>query len=316
MGNPNPLMDLSYRGYNGPLEKPTNRWVVIMRQGMKTAFQKRAFWVLTALSGWYYLSLAAYLYVVEQIGLSAGQDQMSEQVMSRIIWHDQLINGFTSSNLFVLATLLLLGAGSIANDNRSNALLVFLSKPTTKLDYLVGKWMGLFVPMVVAMGLPSLVFIAYGALNFASHGFFTDDPWMIPKTALMIPLMAAFQTSLIIGLSSLFNQGRLAGATYAGIYFLGGFFTQLLSGFGRISAMPSNLAWFFNNIQSCSIFGETVGIEKLILKTSGTPYWAIQISQDMPPIPHVAVIVLVGLSTSTFCLLVAWQKIKAVEVVR
>ena len=45
--------------------------------------------------------------------------------------------------LFLLFIALLAGAGSIANDNRANALLVYLSKPCRKVDYLFGKWAGL-----------------------------------------------------------------------------------------------------------------------------------------------------------------------------
>jgi len=45
----------------------------------------------------------------------------------------------------ILCIALVVGAGAIAADNRSNALMVYLSKPITKGDYLLGKWMGIFL---------------------------------------------------------------------------------------------------------------------------------------------------------------------------
>ena len=131
---------------------------------------------------------------------------------------------------WMLAMALMVGIGTIANDNRANALLVYLSKPCNKKDYLIGKWMGIFLMMMMGIFPAALFFFLYGTLSYRQFGFLSDDPWLLPKVMLIVPLVCAFHASLAVGISSLFNQGRLAGATYAGIYFITNFFTQVIVG--------------------------------------------------------------------------------------
>src|SRR5947209_6224012 len=75
----------------------------------------------------------------------------------------------------------------------------------------------------------AMFFFAYGALTFREQGFFYQDRWVFFKLILMCLLGAMLHSSLLIGFSSMFKQGRIAGATYAGLYFLSNFFTQMMA---------------------------------------------------------------------------------------
>ena len=100
-----------------------------------------------------------------------------EELLGRIVWKDQILHGVGTGNLMWMVLTLIIGAGVIANDNRSNSLLIYLSRPCTKFDYIRGKWMGVFMPLLLAMILPSLMFFAYAALSYQDQGFFKQDPW-------------------------------------------------------------------------------------------------------------------------------------------
>ena len=50
-----PIVDLSYRGYDGPHLAERQRWLVIAKMGWRIAFKKKAFWVFSGIAGWYYL---------------------------------------------------------------------------------------------------------------------------------------------------------------------------------------------------------------------------------------------------------------------
>ncbi|MCX7800144.1 MAG: ABC transporter permease [Fimbriimonadales bacterium] len=329
MAEPGLIADLSYRDYDGPLLPPTHRWWVIARLGVRLAFRKRAYWVVTALSSWYYLVMMAVLFFFEQAAQSAPGPRAEagfEAFLQRIVWKDQFLHGFGFAQLLYLIAALMLGAGAIANDNRSKALLVILSKPCDKRDYLAGKWVGVFLPLFTMMLLPPLVFFLYGAFSYRGYGFL-DNPWFFPKFLLVIAAAAAVHTSLVIGVSSLFDQGRLAGATYAGVYFLSNFFTQLMvfawlasQGFreGRFRAMrgESPFSAYVDKLYYFSVDGLLIGLCKAILGTDGSPQFGMPSPIQPVPAPPLLPTLAVAVALSAAFVALAWSRIRAVEVVR
>ncbi len=324
MANASPIADLSYRGYEGELMPARNRWWVIARMGIRLAFKRKAYWVVTALSGWYYLVMMAILFFFDQAAQSSPRAAPGfEAFLTRIVWKDQLMHGFSFSQLLCFVVAMMLGAGAIANDNRANALLVYLSKPCDKKDYLIGKWVGLFLPILIMMAIPPLVFYLYGAFSYRSYGFLSNDPWMGLRFLLVLPIAAGVHASLILGVSSLFNHGRMAGATYAGIYFLTNFFTQLMSGVWMAMQMapkndqpPSALAQNVDSLYYFSIDGALIGVCKAILGTDGSPVFATPSPLKSVPAPGLLPFLAGLVVLSAFALWVAWRRIQAVEVVR
>lgn len=319
MSNPaaSPIADLSYRNYDGPLENPRMRWWVVAKATMRQATKKKMAWGMAITSAWYYLAMIFTVFIVEQIAASTARPEISKTFMSRIVWKDQFLHGFSFGQLMLLLIALFIGAGGIANDNRANALLVYLSKPMTKFDYVLGKWVGLFVPLFAVSAVPATVFYLYGALSFRSYGFLTEEPWLFPKMLIALLLVCSFHASMLTGVSSLFNQGRMAGATYAGIYFFSNFFTQMMVVPWINLSMNDNNSPFkgiVHNLYYLSIDGMNVGLFKTILGTDGTPYFGIPQRTPMVPKPDWWVLGLMfalGLSA----LLIAWRRVRAVEVV-
>lgn len=321
-----PIADLSYRGYDGPLESPRYRWWVIARMSVRLAFKKKIYWVLTGLTGTYYLGIMLMMFVMEQISLTGGgqSEEMFRQFQARIVWKDQFLHAISFGQLWYLFLALLLGAGSIANDNRANALLVYLSKPANKTDYIVGKWMGVFLPLLISMAIPTLVFWFYGALSYRPYSFLSADPLTIFKLALILPICAAFYSSLVIFFSSLFKQGRIAGATMAGLYFLTNIFTTLISSVWAGSQQVGrrrpdedfvHIAEAIKNFYYASIDGLNIGITKAILGTDGSPYFGIPSGIRSVPAPSAIGILSIMLVISLLCIFIAWKRIRAVEVV-
>ena len=321
-----PIADLTYRGYDGTLEAPQYRWWVIARMSIRLAFKKRSYWVLTIFGGLYYVLLMIIIFFMEQIAAAGQQgERQLLDFMSRIVWKDQFLHGFSTGQMWFLFLALLLGAGSIANDNRANALLVYLSKPCNKTDYLVGKWVGIFLPLLLSMALPAAFFYMYGALSYRGYGFLHNDPWVILKLAALLPLSAAVYSSLVIFFSSLFKQGRIAGATLAGLYFLTNIFTQLMAfswvmtqGGGRrhVSAAETNaVVNALSSLYYASVDGLNIGMGKAILATNGSAYFGIPSPIRSVPAPSLIGVLLIGAIVSLVCVAIAWKRIRAVEVV-
>jgi ABC-2 type transport system permease protein len=323
---PDGIADLTYRRYEGSLGSTRSRWKVVAKATMRGAFRKRSMWVLCVISMWYYLAMSAVLYFFQSQAAGAaaagtpggGQAQkMVETIFSTLVWKDQFLHGIGFGNLFYFIIALIIGSGVIANDFRSNALLVYLSKPLSKTDYLVGKWMGVFIPMLIAIAIPHLLFFLYGALSFADRGFLSNDPWMIFKILLIIILSAAFYASLIVGVSSMFRSGRLAAATLAGIYFLSTFFKGLMASLVYMKLVEGPMRDFAEMGTHMSIEGVVRGMAKFVLNTDGSPPFINSGRQEQvigrPPFLFV-LITLGGIIALGF--LVARARVRAVEIVK
>ncbi|CAN5541686.1 hypothetical protein BH11ARM1_BH11ARM1_16550 [soil metagenome] len=319
----NPIADLSYRNYDGPLEPPAYRWWAIAKASMQLSLKKKILWFLGVASGYWYLIMLAVFYFVDTLGRGQTPLGGKNPLFDRIIWKDQFLNAFSISQFMLFLVALIIGVGAIANDNRANALLVYLSKPVSRMDYLIGKWLGIFIPIFVATAVPMLAFYGYCFLSYRENGFLTEDPHMIFHLLILCFVPAVFHANVSLGISSLFQQGRLAGATYAGIFFMTLFFTKAMqvvwiinSGDGK-TPIP-----MVGTLYYCSVDGLQIGLAKIILGTVGSGLFAgigdpnAGVGQARSlPIPSVAPFVTAYFLICGLSLLIAWWKVRAVEVV-
>jgi ABC-2 type transport system permease protein len=319
-----PIADLSYRNYEGELSSTRYRWWVIARATIMMAMKKRALWVYSLFSGGYYAIMIIILFFIDQIAANTppGQPNPMSQFLGRIVWKDQFVHGFSFGQMWFLAISLVIGAGAIANDNRANALLVYLSKPCDKKDYLFGKWFGVFLPILVVSAIPSLFFFFFGAMSYRDAGFLSSDVLMLPKLILVLIFGAAFHASLVIGFSSMFNQGRMAGAVYAGVYFLTNFFTFLMAiawaamhGRRGNTDAPQNILDMVSNLFYCSIDGLNIGMAKGIFGTNGSPPFGIPGAGRVVPAPSLFFSLGVIVLLSSLMMYIAWRRIRPVEIV-
>jgi ABC-type transport system involved in multi-copper enzyme maturation permease subunit len=136
------------------------------------------------------------------------------------IFRDTLWRGLTWTWLPLFLVALVAGSGSLAADNRANALLVYLSKPITKTDYLVGKWAGVFVLLAGVSVAPAVLTFLFLFAAYNSEGFLQNNPWLFPRLLGATLLPALLHTSIVIGISAWSKSPRVVGATYAGLFFV------------------------------------------------------------------------------------------------
>lgn len=326
-----PILDLSYRNYDGPIEPPLMRWKPIARVGIMKAFKNKWFWVLTILSGLWYAVLMTMFYFLDTFASSIPQAGRGPQgfadptaasaaILKQVNWSEPFLHGFSMGQLFFFIISLLLAVGAIANDNRANALLVYLSKPCTKWDYVFGKWLGIFVPMAVACAIPTAFFYAYCFMSYREFGFLTHDYLLVFKLMLLVLIPAAVHASLGLAVSSLFKQGRIAGATYAALYFFSLFFTKAMQILHFQLGRNEGSLGLVDNLFYFSIDGIQIGLAKAILGVDGNNIVPVA------PIRGNAVRFVVGapngmlfgfivIAVCVGAVVFAWSRIRAVEVV-
>lgn len=316
-----PIADLTYRNYDGPLEPPVNRWWAIAKMSMKLSVKKRGFWVWSSFSTFWYAILLIIFYVNETLVTNAGPMGQKVSIFNTLSWKDQFLNAFNESQLFLFILALLMGAGTIANDNRAKALLVYLSKPCSKLDYVIGKWLGIFVPITIVAAVPAFLFYFYCLMSYRSYGFWSQDPWLIVRLCGMILIPGICYSSITLAISSMFQQGRLAGGVFAGLYFISYFVTIAMGGaYISISMGNNEPPAIVKTLYYCSVDGIQNAMAKIILHTNGSPQIPImgQASQARFQVPEPSAFLFVPafFAICGIAILVAWSQIRAVEVVR
>lgn len=300
------IADVSYRNYDGVLHTRALRWWTVTLQNLRAVRRKPAFWVLAGLALLPYLIVGFMLYLGSSLG-SLGK-LMPQQKYSALFFQ-----AYDQQQFWVFLLAILVGAGSIAADNQANALLVYLSKPITKVDYLLGKWMGVLLPLLGVSCLPALALFIYCALSFTGGSFFHVQPTLFWRLALVTALPPLLHASLITGFSAWSKSVRLTGACYAGVYLLGGIVSGIFSKLQlREHSQLGRL------IEHLSISGVLGGLGRSIYRvTSLLPFGRHHRGgvdpHSLPPlwVMLVTVVVLVVLG-----LVAARLKVRAVEVVR
>ncbi|MGV3722269.1 MAG: ABC transporter permease [Actinomycetota bacterium] len=214
-----PIADLTYRDYNGPLHTRAIRWWIVAASGLRMLIRKPGFWIVAALALFPYVFAGLMLWaegqgMLRQVGMLPNYPPDQKYAA-------QFFGAQKGQWLWLFVVAMMAGASSIAADNRANALLVYLSKPLTKGDYLLGKWMGIFLAVYVVALVPALVLYLFCLISFLDAGFLKNEPWLIFRIAGAVALPAAVHASLLVGFSAWSKTPRIAGAAYAALFLLG-----------------------------------------------------------------------------------------------
>ena len=307
------IADLSYRNYEGPLLSRVARWWTIAKSGIQGVMKKPGFWVAVAFCIMPYLGHGFAFYLQQQIASMGGAGAMllgAQNEKFGQLFYTCLCGNTNELSMFIIA--LMIGTGSIAADNRANALMVYLSKPVTKGDYLLGKWVGIFLTLWLVALLPCLLLFLFCMVLYTGDGFLKENPTLILRVLLSSFLPALIHTSVLIGISAWSKSPRLVGAIYAAVYFVGGVLSWLL-GISLYADQPTSN----NLVQHFSVNGIMEGIIQNILHVTLATGITNQRRDDPTlAIPMVTPLVIAAVVLVIGGILAARAKIKAVEVVR
>jgi len=243
-----PIHDLGYQHWTGEWTSHPYRWWVITRQGIRLLGAKKRFLVLMILSSIPFVGRAVMLYLATVVGRSTPFLQVNAKFFEDFLWQQLFF-------AFIIA--IYSGAGLISNDLRANALQIYLSKPITRQDYLLGK-LGV---LVFFLSLPTLVMallLFLLAVLFESSMAFIEEYYWILAPIICFSLLIIFTFALtVLALSSLTRSSRFAGINFAALFFFSGILHGILSALLR----TTSVAWVSlgNNLRQAGdlMFGST-----------------------------------------------------------
>ena len=224
-----PIHDQSYRRYTGVREAPGTAWLVIAVTGIRTALSKKLFLGVMLFAWAQFLVRAVIFYMSANF---PNLDILAPSV-------ETFRQFFDMQELFVLIVTVYVGSGLIANDRRSNALQIYLSKPLTRVEYVAGKIGILLFFLLMVTLLPAMALLFVQMMFSASFTFVREHLFLIPAITLYALVEVLLASFTMLALSSLSTSARFTAILYFGaIVFTGALFT-ILRGITRSSA----LAW-------------------------------------------------------------------------
>lgn len=289
-----PIYDQGYRRYEARAPLHQIRFWPITREALRMILLKRAFLGLLAIAFLPFIVRAIQIYVVARFP-DAGRVLPVDGRLFGDFLNQQA--GFNLWGVAVPGATVLLSifgaSGLIANDLRTGAILVYLSRPLTRRDYVLGK---LCVPLALNLAVTLVPALAlYGvALTLAPDQFLQWElAWIGPAIVAHAVGISLVISLLALAVSALSRSARMAGLGFFGLIF-GLEMVRLIVqyGFGRREAMLLSVVADLRSL-GVALFG--------LVDNSLSMHWAAP----------AAVLLVVSLA----CFAILRSRVRAVEIV-
>jgi ABC-type transport system involved in multi-copper enzyme maturation permease subunit len=224
-----PIHDQSYRRYGGDKMPHGRTWLVIAAAGIRTFFSKRAFLGLLLFAWMPFFVRAVQIYAAANLP-QADFLALTPETFRDFLDQQQVPAFFIT---------VYVGSGLIANDRRANALQIYLSKPLTRAEYVLGKMAILMAFLLLVTWVPGILLLIVQSLFAGSFAFVRDNVYLFPAITLLSFLQVVTVSAAMLALSSLSNSSRYVGILYAALVF----FSQALFNVMRFVTGGSSVAW-------------------------------------------------------------------------
>ena len=278
-----PIYDTTYRAHVGREPIRTVRSLPITREALRLILAKRAFLGLLALAWIPWIVRVIQIYVASRFP----EAQRALPVDGRIF--GDFLNG---QLIFAMLITTFAGAGLISNDLRTGAILVYLSRPLTKADYVLGK-LGvlLFLNFTVTL-IPALLLYLVGIALAPEVLLGVHLLWVLPAILLDAILVSVLMSLLGLATSSLTKSPPVAGLSFVAVLILLDQVLSILRLLLRSKAVRLISPWSDLQLFAQALFGLRGG-------------------QDLPWILPALSLLVIGAG----CVLILASRVRAVEIV-
>lgn len=280
----------TYRGYSGAITPTWSRFLVLYRFSRRTLFRSKVQTGFFVLCFFFPLLCLLGIYANAHLSAFAFLGQRTSSFLE--------INGkFFSVYLDVQAAFAFLltafiGPGLVSPDVSNGALTLYLCRPLSRTEYVLGKMSVLFITLSWITWLPGLVLFFVQA-SLSGWQWMWDNAWIARAIVLGSLIWILVLSLASLALSAWVKWRIVAGALLLGLFFLG-------AGFGRAinAVLRTQQGYLIDLSQLVSIVWHD------LFRDIGEP-----------PL-SVAEAWIALLAFTSFCLYLLMRKVKANEVVR
>jgi len=160
--------------------------------------------------------------VIESAGLDIDEVKSDPQKARHFVWSYLLFSLFRYPQAFGMILLVgLVAPRLISFDMRSRGYLLYLSRPLTPAEYVMGKAGVLYVMVLLVATLPAMAIYLVG-LFLSTNSWAILETWDIPLRILAASIVLILPTSAIaLALSSLTQESRYAGFVWFALWLFG-----------------------------------------------------------------------------------------------
>ena len=290
------IYERDWKPYAGELTPPRERLLVLPRYALRDAFASRIFLLFFIVCFLPPLIGAIIIYLRHNLtALDALQIKVTDivSINARFFW---FLMGFQNFLAFLVA--MVVGPALVSADLANNALPLYLSRPLTRMGYLVGKFLPLAILLSAVTWIPGLLLVA---LQTSVEGL----GWL--GSNLRIPMAIVVSSGLwivVLSLLMLAVSAWVKRRSFARIAVIAYFFTIGAFGGAINLTLSTNLGSMLNlsdamTVTALELFGVT-----------GVQVGAVR--ENLPlPLALVSLAMVAGV-----CLLALTRKIRAYEVVK
>ena len=285
-----PIHTQNYRHWEGTLKPHSRtRWWIIAKAELKLLAQRKIVRLIVAVPPLIYIFVHAILiYIVNQVPDIDFTFSIDSRFFQQFIFRT---GPMPSTFLFALVAIFG-GSGLIATDLKNKALSLYLSKPISWIDYLVGKFAVIGILLGCFTLIPGLLlFLEQSLLSDVS--FLKENYW-VPFSIIAYSVIIILSTSLLMLLfSSLTTNSRYAIIGFSAVWFGSPVIYEVIKAITRTSKVALVSIWANYDILGTTIFG-------------GSPDYSV----------HWVWALLTQIALIALCVFVLHRRIRAVEVVK
>jgi ABC-2 type transport system permease protein len=215
-----PIHDQGYRHYLGQRTPIGRAWWVIARSHIMSAVHYRPF-LLLIIAAWLPFAVRAVQIYVASTNL---------QIADILATTPDTFRDFLSQQRFFVFLVIIGQAGLIAEDRRTNALQLYLSKPLTRIEYILGKLVPPLAYVLSVTLVPALLLLLLQIIFAGTLTFLRANVFLLPAITLFSLIQALLAAFAILALSSLTKSRRFVAIMYAGLIFFTAAMSQALRG--------------------------------------------------------------------------------------
>ncbi len=278
------LRQHGFRRYGGPWTRPFHRPLVIARYTLSRVFASRLFtifYVACYLPSCLFLVSIYLRYKLDAVTGFIGF-QSAEVNIGTGLFGDWLYYGIVMPAEWVaFGIVLVVGPALLTPDLKDNAMPLYLSRPVTKLQYLIGKLLVLIWLTAAVTWIPGLLLVFTNAY-YAEAGWLMDNlqiPMGLVATCL---LWSACLAIIALAISAWVRWRPAATLGFLGLFVIGSSIGGLMRGIGDDWFGSLINPWHAIDVVGRSLFGaEPSDLMPLpwawatLLATTGLAFWAL-----------------------------------------
>jgi ABC-2 type transport system permease protein len=218
----------TYRGYSGAMTPAWSRFLVLYRASRRALFRSKgstAFFVLC-----FFFPLLCLLAVYANSNLSAISflGERASQALRLDINGTFFLVYLTVQSTFSFILTAFIGPGLISPDLANGALTLYLCRPFSRTEYVLGKGSVLFIILSEITWVPGLI-IFFVQASLSGWHWMTNSIWIAGGIFLGSLVWILVLSLLAMALSAWVKWRIAAGALLLAVFFLGGGFAQAIN---------------------------------------------------------------------------------------